>query len=155
MAFDTGARPQEIKALEAKFFDAEKGRFVVPTTMAKGRRKPRAIYLGTERSLAIVKRLIKEHPLGLLFLSARGTPWANSTICLRFTRLERKLGKRVRLYDMRHSWITNGLRAGVDSHIVAGLAGHSDTSMIDSVYSHVADDSAFMLAAAKKASHAG
>ena len=46
--------------------------------------------------------------------------------------------------------MTRKLRAGVDSHVVAALVGHKDTKMIDSVYSHVADDHEFMLDAAKK-----
>jgi len=58
--------------------------------------------------------------------------------------------KRFRQYDLRHTFVTRKLRAGVDSHLVAALAGHKDTKMIDSVYSHVADDHEFMLAEAKK-----
>jgi integrase len=62
----------------------------------------------------------------------------------------RQYAKRFRQYDLRHSFVTRKLRAGVDSHIVAALVGHKDTRMIDSVYSHVADDANFMLDAAKK-----
>ena len=57
---------------------------------------------------------------------------------------------RFRHYDLRHSFVTRKLRAGVDSHVVAALVGHKDTKMIDAVYSHVADDHRFMLAEAKK-----
>jgi len=62
----------------------------------------------------------------------------------------KKHAKRFRQYDLRHSFITRKLLAGVDSHVVASLVGHKDTKMIDTVYSHVADDHQFMLAEAKK-----
>ena len=38
----------------------------------------------------------------------------------------------------------------MDSHIVAKLSGHSDTRMLDQVYSHAAEDYAFMLQEAQK-----
>ncbi|MGA2065866.1 MAG: hypothetical protein ABSG86_12910 [Thermoguttaceae bacterium] len=53
-------------------------------------------------------------------------------------------------YDLRHTFVTRKLKAGVDSHLVAALAGHKDTKMIDKVYSPVADDHEFMLEQAKK-----
>jgi integrase len=62
----------------------------------------------------------------------------------------KQYAKRFRQYDLRHSFVTRKLRAGVDSHVVAALVGHKDTKMIDSVYSHVADDAQFMLAEARK-----
>jgi integrase len=62
----------------------------------------------------------------------------------------KQYAKRFRHYDLRHSFVTRKLRAGVDSHVVAALVGHKDTKMIDTVYSHVADDHKFMLEAAKK-----
>jgi integrase len=62
----------------------------------------------------------------------------------------KQYAKRFRQYDLRHSFVTRKLRAGVDSHVVAALVGHKDTKMIDAVYSHVADDHQFMLAEAKK-----
>ena len=62
----------------------------------------------------------------------------------------KQYAKRFRQYDLRHSFVTRKLRAGVDSHVVAALVGHKDTKMIDAVYSHVADDAQFMLEAARK-----
>ena len=64
----------------------------------------------------------------------------------------KQYAKRFRQYDLRRSFVTRKLRAGVDSHIVAALVGHKDTKMIDTIYSHVADDHSFMLEAARKES---
>ena len=58
--------------------------------------------------------------------------------------------KRYRQYDFRHTWITRQLVSGIDSHVVAKLAGHADTNMIHKVYSAVADDHKFMLEQAMK-----
>ena len=62
----------------------------------------------------------------------------------------KQYAKGFRQYDLRHSFVTRKLQAGVDSHVVAALVGHKDTKMIDTVYSHVADDYKFMLDAARK-----
>lgn len=152
VSYDCGARPQEIKALEARHLDLEHERCLLPTEETKGKRRPRAIYVPTERSLEILRRLQKQHPQGRLFRNTRGDPWTTSAVKCRFARLadNEKVGKRFRQYDFRHGWITRKLLAGVDSHLVAKLAGHSSTSMIDKVYSHVADDHEFMINAAKQ-----
>ena len=57
---------------------------------------------------------------------------------------------RFRQYDFRHCFVTRKFRAGVDSHVVAALIGHKDTKMIETVYSHVADECNFMLEQAQK-----
>ncbi len=45
--------------------------------------------------------------------------------------------KRVYAHLLRHSFITNALRAGMNPLILARIAGHSSLRMIDQVYSHL------------------
>jgi integrase len=45
--------------------------------------------------------------------------------------------KRVHTHLLRHSFITNALRAGMNPLILANIAGHSSLRMIDQVYSHL------------------
>jgi len=149
ISYDCGARPFEIKRLEARHVQLDKQRAIIPTEEAK-RGITRAIYFPSDRSMAVVTRLIKEHPTGPLLLNNRRRPWTGMAVKCRFEDLQKKLGKRYTHYSLRHSFITRKLVAGVDSHVVAALAGHRDTKMIDSVYSHVADDHEFMLQNAKK-----
>ncbi|HZZ77034.1 MAG TPA: tyrosine-type recombinase/integrase [Gemmataceae bacterium] len=149
-SYDCGCRPQESKRLEARHLDLAKKRAVLPATEAKGKRAPRAIYIPTARALKIIKERMKAMPEGPIFRNYRGRPWTASAVKCRFAKLEEKLGKRYQQYAFRHTWITQKLIAGVDSHVVAALSGHSDSSMIDRVYSHVADDHKFMLQAASK-----
>lgn len=149
LSYDSGARPQEIKGLTAAHVQLDKQRAVLPADEAKGK-IPRAIYFPTERSMKILKRLMKEHPEGPLLLNGRGKPWTGYAVKCRFEDLEEKVGRRLTHYALRHSFVTRKLIAGVDSHVVASLAGHKDVTMIHKVYSHIADDPQFMLDNAKK-----
>lgn len=149
VSWDAGTRPQEIKILEARHIQFDKRRAIIPAAEAK-KGIQRAIYFPTDRSFQIIKRLAETYPEGLLFRNRLGNKWASDAVCYRFTTLEKKLGIRYRQYDLRHTFITRKLIAGVDSHVVAKLAGHQNTAMLDRTYSHVADDYEFMLREAKK-----
>ena len=150
VSYDCGCRPQEVKELEARHIDLGKQCWVLPKQEAKGKRKTRVIFIPTKRALQIIRKRVKQYPQGKIFRNTRGNSWTASAVKCRFAKLEDKVGKRYRQYDLRHTWITRQLVAGVDSHIVATLAGHADTKMIDDVYSHVADDHRFLLKQAKK-----
>lgn len=149
ISYDSGARPFEIKRLEARHVQLDKQRAVIPAEEAKGK-IPRAIYFPTERSTKIIKRLVKERPAGPLFLNNRGRPWTGMAVKCRMEDLEDKIGKRIRHYDLRRTFITDKIIAGVDSHVVAALAGHKSTAMIDKHYSAIGDDYRFMLEQSKK-----
>jgi integrase len=150
VSYDCGGRPQEVKQLEARHVDLAKQRAVLPADEAKGKKRARVIYFPTPRALEIIKRQVEKFPQGKIFRNRRGRAWSASAVKCRFARLEEKLGKRYRQYDFRHTFITRKLLAGVDSHVVATLAGHADTTMIHKVYSAVAEDHQFMLEAAMK-----
>lgn len=149
VSYDSGCRPQEIRKLEARHIELEKSRAVIPAEEAKGHIQ-RAFYFPTDRSMEIIRRLVADRPVGLLFRTARGTPWNRFNVQCRFQRLEKKSGKRYFHYGMRHSAITRQLAAGVDSHTVAKLSGHQNTNQLDRTYSHIADDYEYMLRMAKK-----
>lgn len=139
--WECGCRPQEAKMLEAKHIEFEKHRFKYETKDSKGKKSARVVYL-TEKAEVILRRIMA--PEGKLFLNNRGNPWTAYAVKCRFARLEEKIGKRYTQYAFRHTWITRKLKAGVDSHIVATLAGHKDTNMIHKVYSAIADDHEFL-----------
>lgn len=150
VSYDSGARPFEIKELEARHVQLDKERAVIPAEEAKGRKRPRVFYFPTERSLEIITRLVNERPEGPLFLNRRKNKWTGFAVKCGFARLEKITGKRIQHYALRHSRITDWLVSGVDSHVVAKLSGHTDSKMIDTTYSHVQDDYEFMLKNAKK-----
>lgn len=150
VSYDCGARPQEVKGLEARHVDLALQRAVLPTKESKGKKRARAIYFPSERSLEVITRLIKQYPNGPLFRNSKGNKWTAFAVKCAFARVDEKVGRRLHQYMFRRTWITRKLVAGVDSHVVAQLSGHSDTSMIDKHYSAIADDPAFMLAQAQK-----
>lgn len=148
VSFDTGARPFEIKDLEARHVQLDKHRAVIPAEEAK-KNIPRAFYFPTTRAMQVITRLVEQRPEGSLFLNTRGNSWNRFSVRCRFQRLQEKLGKRFKHYDFRRGWITRKIISGVDSHVVAQLSGHRSTKMIDDHYSVIADDHQYMLNAAK------
>lgn len=150
VTYDSGARPQEVKRLEARHIDFENQRAVIPADEAKGRQHARVIYLPTEESLAIVRRLCEKYPQGPIFRNSKGNAWTGDAVKCAFARLADVIGRTVKHYDFRRTFITRKIIAGVDSHVVAKLAGHQTTAMIDKHYSCIADDAEFMLQQAQK-----
>lgn len=135
-AWDTGCRPQELTAVEARHVDHEGKRWIFPVKSSKGKRRPRIVYL-TERSYEITKRLCERNPKGKLFRNRDEEPWSKDTINRRFLRKKKRLGRKLCLYVFRHSFATRLLLAGVDPMVVATLLGHSNTNMLANHYSHL------------------
>ncbi|WP_152053031.1 tyrosine-type recombinase/integrase [Tautonia marina] len=150
LAWETGARVQELRILEAQHVDLGHGRIVLPPSKAKGKKHYRVIYL-TDRAKAIVARLMETMPEGPLLLNARGKPWTKDAINCAFTRLSKKLGKKYHLGALRKGFATEALKNGLDTVTVAHLLGHADTSMVSRVYAKVQQDPAFMADAMKRA----
>lgn len=144
VAWETGARPQELTAVEARHVDLAHPRWVFPRQEAKGKRKPRIVYL-TAAAEAITRELIQRFPTGPLFRNTDGTPWNKSAINSRFCRLQTKLKTKYCLYHFRHSFATRMLQQGRDALTVAELLGHADPSMLAKVYQHLAHDPQHML----------
>ena len=92
VAFETGCRPQEILAVEARHFDAVNARWVFPVSESKGKRQPRVVYL-TPAAEEITRALIQQYPTGRLFRNAAGQPLRKTTVASGFYRLRRRLGR--------------------------------------------------------------
>ncbi|EMI19562.1 phage integrase family protein [Rhodopirellula maiorica SM1] len=150
VSWDCGCRPQETKRLEAKQIDFERQLALIKVEEGAKGGKTRLFYIPTERALEVVKRLSEENPEGPIFRNRLGNAWTKDAVKCQFQRIREKHGRDFTHYAMRHTNITKKLMAGVDSHVVAKLAGHSSTRMIDEVYSHVAQDHDYMLRQAKR-----
>ena len=90
--WETGCRPQEAIAVEARHVDLANGCWVFPVQESKGKRRQRIVYL-TDAALAITRRLMLAHPSGPLFRNTDGEPWCASSLNYRFGRLRLALGK--------------------------------------------------------------
>lgn len=142
-AWETAARPQEIRKVTADHVDLPNARWVFPVSEAKGKKKPRVVYL-SDKALAITKRLIKLHPEGELFRSGRGAAWNASTTNCRFRRLKKKLGEKFCVYLFRHTRTTKALEAGLSTETVRELMGHQDGRMLEKHYSHLTQNPTFL-----------
>lgn len=150
VAWETGARPQEIIKVEARHVDVDNGRWVFSVEESKGKKDQRIVFL-SKIALDITKRLMKENPDGTLFRTRLGKPWDRFSMSNAFARLKKKIDVRYRLYDFRYSFCTNGLKNGVDSITMQHLMGHKDLSMISKIYALVGQDHDHMRKSAMKA----
>lgn len=91
-AWETGARPQELFAVEASYFDEAGARWVFPVRLSKGKRVQRVVHLA-EGTLAITMRLAAQHPAGPIFRNSDGKAWCQSSVKCRFQRLRDAFGQ--------------------------------------------------------------
>lgn len=144
LAWETGARPQELAIRSARHVEMEHARWVIPRQEAKGKKRPRVVYL-TATAEAITRKLVALTPESPLLRNADGMPWKKDAINCRFKRLKDKLGAKYCLYHFRHSFATRMLKNGADPLTVAEWMGHSDPTMLARVYQHLAHDPQHML----------
>jgi integrase len=93
-AWETGARPQELIAVEARHADLPLGRWVFPIDESKGEAFPRVVYL-SEKAVEISRVLMRRYPEGPLFRNSDGKPWNRFSLNCAFGRLQIQVGLRV------------------------------------------------------------
>jgi len=77
------------------------------------------------------------HDSGKLFCRPDGRPVHPDTITRRFNRLVDRAGvPRIRLHDVRHTYATVSLDAGIDPKIVSDRIGHSNMAYTLQIYTH-------------------
>lgn len=146
---ETGARPQEIRAVEAQHVQEDKWLF--PLALSKGRKCRRVVRM-TAVAKEIVSRLVDENPAGPIFRNSKGRPWTKYSLARAFQRISKLVGFRVAAYHVRHTFATDALVAGVDPVTVGVLMGHRDGAMVSRVYQHLAQREDHLQAALVKAS---
>lgn len=52
------------------------------------------------------------------------------------------LSRRYRLHDLRHTYVTRAILAGINPRVVQYLAGHSSLELTLQVYSHITVEAA-------------
>lgn len=150
LAWETGSRPQELLALEARHVDLHGERLVFPQKESKGKKEVRIVHL-TPKAMRIVRRLLSVNANGKLLRNEDGEPWTRFAVNCRFCRLRQKIGIKFCLYNFRHSFCHRGLINGVDPVTLANLMGHRDASMVAKVYSHLALDQQFLKESMRRA----
>ncbi len=151
LAWETGARVQELRKIEARFFDAANNRIIFPPKESKGKKHHRVIYLGSDRAREIVTALSEQHPSGPLLRNSEGKAWTKDSINCAFCRLQKKIGRKLHLGAWRKGYCTEALKNGVDTNTLAHLMGHANGVMISKVYAKVQQDPVYMAEAARRA----
>jgi integrase len=131
----TGARPMEAASLTAEAIDWATGTATIRRHKTRKKGKRRVLYFHTE-ALAVLREQADKYGGGPLFRGVRGDALTLRAIVDRCRRLSAKVGRPVRAYDFRHTFITRSLMKGVPAAVVAALVGTS-TGMIDRFYGHV------------------
>ena len=150
-SWETGCRPQEVRAVEARHVDLVNARWIFAPKESKGGKRPRVIYL-TDAAEAITRRRMLKCPEGPMFRNTKGRPWHPFAVNCRFERMKKKLRRKYCLYLFRHSFATRMLEAGLDALTVAILLGHQNPAMLSATYQHLAHNPKFLAQQLRRAS---
>lgn len=154
-ALSTGLRRNELLGLRWRDLDLDLLSISVVQTLYKGKgrveyKEPKTT--NSRRRIALTPKLASylrgyraerewmSMPVALdnlVFADADGEPIDPSTLSHSFGKLVRRLGFNVRFHDLRHTYATLMLAAGVHPKIVSEALGHSTVAITLDIYSHV------------------
>jgi integrase len=135
-ALFTGCRSGELLALRPSNFNYESGTLFVHATKT---RRSRNVVLSYE-AISFFERLThglgEKHPI---FRKSNGEPWGHRGYCylMRKTSVEAGLEPPVIFHELRHTYASGLIMAGVSPFVVADQLGHADCTQIIKTYGHV------------------
>ncbi|HEV2395049.1 MAG TPA: tyrosine recombinase [Verrucomicrobiae bacterium] len=142
LAYASGLRLAELRGLRLEQLHLDAG-FI--NVIGKGN-KERVVPVGRTAVAALQRflqsgrpQLVTARSPAAVFLTKRGTPFAQVTLWLRIKQRARRAGisKNVTPHMLRHSFATHLLENGADLRVIQELLGHSNISTTE-VYTHVA-----------------
>jgi integrase len=128
LMLETGARPEEVCRIRRENVFLEQGYVFNPYGKTKAAR--RKLFLSKSASAVIARRL--EQAKGAYLFPGRGkddTPLVKVNNA-HLSAVRRSGVARFRLYDLRHTFATRAIQAGVDLVTVAAMLGHSKINMV-------------------------
>ena len=137
LMYSTGMRSQEIRNLEVSDIDFERKTIHIRQSKYK---KDRIVPLSTYMAYGLKKYLSKYRPSTWLFNGKnKNEPYSKTGVAwIMLQALKKtKINKKVSVHNLRHSYATHLLEAGVNIVTVKELLGHGDISTT-MVYLHVA-----------------
>ncbi len=90
----------------------------------------------TTAALAMHKETQGSNPGDWICLNATGGRLAPKSIDKAYRRLRQSVNVSTKLHELRHTWATRQLMAGVPDDVVAKMLGHATTATVHNVYSH-------------------
>lgn len=149
-ALESAARPEEVRTLRYEWLrwhgtqaaaeaELRAGGAVFEPPTWKGQDKiknpsyVRLIPVSPRLGRLLARRWRAGKRVGLIFTNKDGEAWTPDMLRLRMRRLRRKCnlgegprGEKVCCYTMRHTALTNLAAAGVNAHLLQGIAGHEN-----------------------------
>jgi integrase/recombinase XerD len=141
LAYASGLRISELRALRLEQLHLDAG-FV--TVIGKGN-KERVVPVGRKAKDALNQyleagrpKLVTPKSPASVFLTSRGTPFAQTTLWARFKQRVQRSGieRNVTPHMMRHSFATHLLEHGADLRVIQELLGHANINTTE-IYTHV------------------
>ena len=94
-----------------------------------------------EKQEAYRKNPLYKNPIGFVFTNEIGEPVATPTVYTHCKHILQSIGHgEIRFHDLRHSYATIALQAGVDPKTVSQNLGHATVAFTLDVYSHVTEE---------------
>lgn len=154
----TGMRFGEVISLDYKrHIDFSKNEILIERSYDKSNKiftlpkndKTRTIYV-KDSTMDIIKEQIRYDQLKmmkykldrkntLLFRTPYDNPYNIKSMNNKLKKINLESGKKLTTHIFRHTFITMMVEAGIDANLIAEHVGHSDTKMIEKVYSHFTD----------------
>jgi len=142
LAYASGLRLAELRGLRLEQLQLESG-FI--NVIGKGN-KERVVPVGRHAATALTRylefgrpSLVTKRSPANVFLTKRGTPFAQVTLWLRIKQRALRAGMEIRVtpHMLRHSFATHLLENGADLRVIQELLGHSSINSTE-LYTHVA-----------------
>ncbi len=135
----TGCRPQELRLVEKRHFDAGQAAWVFPVDESKTGHQTgqKRVVLLEGNALQITMKRCARYPEGPLFRNEDGNAWKKRPLAARFKRLATHVKFAVTAYALRHAFATDKILEGVDLVTIATLMGHRDLKMLQKHYQNV------------------
>ena len=134
-ALETGARYGELRRLVVSDFNSDTGTLAIRKSKSG---KPRHVVL-TEDGQAFFTQLCAGRGSDELILRrANGTPWGEKLQCIYMNKVCQRAKVNVSFHELRHTWASLAVMAGMPLLVVAKNLGHRDSRMVEQHYGHLA-----------------
>jgi integrase len=153
LALTVGARPHELLGLRP--VDVAGGKIVIAEQLTHGgNERARTKTPAGRRTIALTplaEEALRVHRARILAEGLRASPWLfpgptgkamnyRNLVARHFEKIVARAGvRRVRPYDLRHTYATLALAAGVPLHVVSRSLGHTSAGFTAKTYAHVVE----------------
>jgi integrase len=132
----TGCRVSELRSMQVQDFTKKTGRIAVTDAKSK---EQRAVSLSNEGIEFFKKLSARRKSTEYMFLRANGTRWKRGGHWKYFVQACGEAGiiPPIRFHELRHTYASQAVMAGVALKVVSTQLGHVDTRMVDRYYGRV------------------